>query len=109
MSSSIVAHRGDRTNPASLERGSFSDGARTFHVFASSDSAPDSFQVFMGTDRSDLVLVISGLNSGELKANWGPGWRAASEEWREWFEVKAFMAYYNGDRPSTSEVRVCNG
>ncbi|GAB3230849.1 hypothetical protein GCM10027447_25560 [Glycomyces halotolerans] len=91
-----------------MERGRFSDGVRTFSVRASSADVPDSFQVY-ADDSRDLVLVISGLVSRELKASWAPEWKTASEEWREWLEVKAFMVFYNGDRPATGRARVCNG
>ncbi|WP_026922586.1 hypothetical protein [Glycomyces arizonensis] len=113
MSAPIVAHATVKTKPnpprgAELERGSFADSVRTYTVRASSQTAPDSFQVHTG-DARDIVLVISGLNTGELHATWGPGWRTASESWREWAEAQAFMVFYNGEQPSTANVRVCNG
>lgn len=104
--------------PAALDRGQFSDGVRSFTVRASGPTAPDSFQVFAGGDRADVVLVVSGINTGELRATWGPEWRTASETWRDWFEANSFMVFYNGKRPasgtasgtgSARRVRVCNG
>lgn len=95
--------------PDSLERGRFSDGARTFSVRASSEHAPDSFQVYADDSRCDLVLVVTGLISQELKATWGPEWSTASEGWREWFEAKAFMVFHNGDRAATGRERACDG
>ncbi|HEU5126417.1 MAG TPA: hypothetical protein VFU12_00385 [Glycomyces sp.] len=95
--------------PDSLERGTFSDGARIFNVRASSEHAPDSFHVYADEHQRELVLVVTGLNSQNLKAAWGAEWRTASTGWREWFEAKAFMVFHNGDRPGTGEARVCNG
>ena len=94
--------------PDSLERGRFSDGARTFSVRAPSEHAPESFQVYADENQRELVLVVTGLNSQNLKAAWGSEWRTASSGWREWFEAKAFMVFHNGDRPM-KRVRVCNG
>lgn len=90
-------------------RGRFSDGTRTFSVRASSAGAPDSFQVFADDCRGDLVLVVSGLISRELKATWGAEWRTASEERREWLEANAFMVFYNGNHPAIGRARVCDG
>jgi hypothetical protein len=92
-----------------LERGRFTDGVRTFSVRASSEDAPDSFQVYADESRCELVLVVTGLISRDLKATWGPQWRSASEEWREWLETNAFMVFYNGDRTAVGSVRVCDG
>ena len=94
---------------ATLERGAFSDGVRTFTVRASSEDAPDSFQVYANGQPCEIVLVISGLISGELKAAWGPDWRSASEPWREWAEAQAFMVFYNGRSTFRGTARVCNG
>ncbi|GAB3649996.1 hypothetical protein [Glycomyces tarimensis] len=107
MSAPIVAHAAASTKPNTphapeLERGSFTDGSRSYTVRASSADAPDSFQVYTGEAR-DIVLIVSGLNSGELKATWGPTWRTASDAWREWVEAQSFMVFYNG------EARFCNG
>jgi hypothetical protein len=57
----------------------------------------------------EVVLVISGLSTRDLRATWGPQWRTASETWRDWFEATAFMVFYNGQRPPRGKVRVCNG
>lgn len=92
-----------------LERGQFGDGLHTFAVRASSLEAPDSFQVYANGDHEDIVLVVSGLNSGALKAAWGCGWQTAAEEWRAWVEVKAFMVFYNGERPGAGETGFRNG
>ncbi|GAB4002705.1 hypothetical protein GCM10029992_41680 [Glycomyces albus] len=95
--------------PASLDRGSFSDGVRSFTVRTSCTEAPDSFQVHLTGQSSEVVLVISGLGAHDLRATWGPQWRTASEGWRDWFEATAFMVFYNGHRPDSGSVRVCNG
>jgi hypothetical protein len=115
----------------SLERGEFRDSLRTYKVRVSGSDAPDSFQVYTG-QREDIVLIVSGLNSGELKATWGPGWRGAEEEWKVWVEECAFSVLIGvhqvgqriGDRPrpgqpvpmghhmigsTPASVRFCNG
>lgn len=93
----------------SIERGTFTDGARTFSVRASSEGEPDSFQVCVRDKVGEIVLVISGLNAGTLKATWGLNWVTASEEWHEWCEAEAFMVFYNGTKPAVGRVRVANG
>ncbi|MCC3764072.1 hypothetical protein K3N28_13455 [Glycomyces sp. TRM65418] len=97
-----------------LERGRFSDGRRSFTVRASSAQAPDSFQVFVTGNAADIVLIVSGLTSGNLHATWGEEWRAASEAEREWFQAWAFHVFYNGSvserrRPQPGTVRHCDG
>ena len=93
-----------------LERGRFSDGTQTFSVRASSEHAPDSFQVYLTDAVAEIVLVISGLNAGMPKATWGLNWVTASEEWRKWCEAEAFMIFYNGKSvPQARKVRTCNG
>jgi hypothetical protein len=95
--------------PDPLTRGQFSDGQRYFTVRASSADAPDSFQVHAGGDQADIVVVVSGLASWNLRATWGDGWRSASSEWKAWVKDQAFMVFYNGRPPATGNVRVCNG
>ncbi|WP_156926027.1 hypothetical protein [Glycomyces arizonensis] len=95
--------------PDSIERGAFSDGVHSFSVRASSGDAPDFFQVYTSGKVAEIVLVVSGLNAGTLKATWGLNWVTASEEWREWCEAEAFMVFYNGTKPAVGRVRVCNG
>jgi hypothetical protein len=85
----------------SLERGSFSDDYRTYRVRVSSADAPDSFQVLTG-ESDDIVLIVSGLNSGELKATWGPFWRALKPNWKVWVEESAFRVFYSQRRPIAS-------
>lgn len=97
------------SGPDPLHRGRFSDGQRHFTVRASSAEAPDSFQVHAGGNRSDIVVVVSGLATWNLRATWGDGWRSASDEWKSWFKDQAFMVFYNGNPPATGKVRVCNG
>lgn len=95
----------------SLERGAFHDDFRTFKVRASSVDAPDSFQVYSGPGE-DIVLIVSGLNSGDLKATWGPFWRGAKPQWKAWVEDSAFRVFYSGRRTVDSaptSVRYCNG
>ncbi|WP_156926051.1 hypothetical protein [Glycomyces arizonensis] len=92
-----------------LQRGRFSDGGGSFTVRASSDQAPDSFQVYTNTNPADIVLIVSGLNSGNLRATWGDDWRSLSEEWKGWFKNQAFLVFYNGPAPALGKVRFCDG
>ena len=92
-----------------LYRGRFSDGQRYFTVRASSTEVPDSFQVYAGTDHADIVVVVSGLVSWNLRATWGDGWRSAGDEWKGWLKDQAFMVFYNGRPPAPGKERVCNG
>jgi anthranilate synthase component 1 len=72
----LVPHSGGKTNShsaatpagASLEKGTFSDGVRTFTVRASAVPAPDSFQVHLAGQSREVVLVISGLSTRDLRA-----------------------------------------
>ncbi|MQM25039.1 hypothetical protein [Glycomyces albidus] len=98
-----------RSAPDPLERGRFSDGRRRFAVRASSENAPDSFQVYADGNPADIVVVIAGLTSWDLHATWGEGWRSASAEWKEWCQDQAFLAFYNGRPPVPGRTRVCNG
>jgi hypothetical protein len=99
-----------------LERGQFSDGRRIFVVRASSAEAPDSFQVHAKANQADVILVVSGLNSGNLHATWSDEWRSTSPEWREWARNNAFKAFHTvrtaegtqlGNGPG--EFRFCRG
>lgn len=98
-----------------VRRGSFVKDGLWFDVFASSAVAPEAMYVFQSGDRSTIALVVSGLNSGDLKASWGAGWDAYSPEWREDFEEQAYRAYVTRDTrprptPRTNQaLRVCNG
>jgi hypothetical protein len=107
-----------------LLRGQFTDGRTNFAVRASSIDAPDSFQVYVPGRRADIVLIVSGINSGSMHATWGQGWRAYSSEWKVWLEDTAFRHFYrvarpapypkgrNGEAASTSHregVRFCDG
>ncbi|PRY62486.1 MULTISPECIES: hypothetical protein [Glycomyces] len=85
-----------------VQRGSFDKDGTRFDVCASSAMAPEAMRVYQAGDRSVIALVVSGLNSGELKASWGSGWGAYPEEWRDDFEERAYRAY-------VSRVRFCNG
>ena len=104
----------------SLVRGAFSDGHTRFTVRASSETAPDSFQVSANHNPADIVLIVSGLNSGHLHATWGGGWRTFNPDWKLWVEEAAFKIFYNGDLvtsthrpggpvPGSGKVRFCNG
>lgn len=98
-------------DPAALVRGSFRDDYRTYKVRVSSADAPDSFQVLTG-DREDIVLIVSGLNSQELKATWGPFWRSFKPTWKIWVEESAFRVFHRAQTPVGSappSVRFCNG
>ncbi|WP_030154658.1 hypothetical protein [Glycomyces sp. NRRL B-16210] len=99
-----------------LERGTFRDDYRTYTVRASSANAPDSFQVLTGERGDDVVLVVSGLNSGELKATWGRYWAGLKPHSKIWIEEQAFRTVYSGHRitasapvPDSGSVRYCNG
>ena len=99
----------------SLVRGDFSDGHTKFRVRASSGVAPDSFQVSADDNPADLVLIVSGINTGHLHATWGDGWRAFAPDWKVWVEDAAFQVFYNGrhivNRPEggLGTVKFCNG
>lgn len=92
---------------AELVRGSFRDDYRSYTVRASSAEAPDSFQVIAG-GREDIVLVISGLNSGDLKATWGQYWSRLKPQDKIWLEEQAFRVFYRG-RHILGVARFCNG
>lgn len=77
-----------------LLRGRFTDGRTNFAVRASSIDAPDSFQVYVPGRRADIVLLVSGINSGSMHATWGQGWRGYSSEWKVWLEDTAFRHFY---------------
>lgn len=109
------ATRAGRSAADSLERGAFHDEVRTYKVRASSADAPDSFQVYTG-EREDIVLIVSGLNSGDLKATWGPFWRGFKPHWRAWVEDSAFRVFYSRNRRRSSpeptardSARFCDG
>jgi hypothetical protein len=87
----------------------FGDGSRTFAVRASSAYAPDSFQVYSAGHPADIVLVVGGLASGDLKATWSDQWRTASPEWKQWCKDQALNLFYNPRRPESGRVRTCNG
>lgn len=100
--------------PDALVRGRFSDGHTDFTVRASSAVAPDSFQVSANRNSADIVLIVSGLNSGRLHATWGQGWRTFAPDWKVWVEDAAFKVFYTGrfiaNRPDHGgTVRFCNG
>ena len=91
-----------------LLRGRFNDGSNEFCVRASSVDAPDSFQVFVPGERTDIVMIVSGINSGHLHATWGEVWRSYSPEWKVWLEDTAFKVFYKvTTRPWDS--RYCDG
>lgn len=91
--------------PDPLVRGGFTDGRREFTVCASGPVAPDSFQVFANGNRADIVMIVSGLNSGDLHATWGDEWRASTAEWREWARTCAFHVFENGSLIPASDCR----
>lgn len=95
-----------------LDRGAFSDDYRSYTVRASSADAPDSFQVVTGDRGDDIVLVVSGLNSGDLKATWGRFWAGLKPQSKIWIEEQAFRTFYSGHRiiaTAPVSVRFCNG
>jgi hypothetical protein len=103
------------TPTAEVQRGSFTKSGATFTVYASSEHAHEAMRVYPAEDRNSIVLVVTGLNSGDLKAGWGLPWRDYPEAWREDFEERAYRAYVNREaapRPAgraVGVVRVCNG
>jgi hypothetical protein len=105
----------DDAATAEVRRGSFRRDGAEYDVFASSANAPESMRVYAAGDRNALVLVVAGLNSGDLKPSWAMPWREYGDKWRETFEELAYRAYVsrNGTpRPSVRGrgiVRVCNG
>jgi hypothetical protein len=103
------------TPTAEVQRGSFTKNGATFDVYASSEHAPEAMRVYLAEDRTSIVLVVTGLNSGDLKAGWGLPWRDYPEEWREDFEERAYRAYVNREAvprrkvSAVGVVRVCSG
>lgn len=99
------------TDEAALVRGTFHDDLRDYTVRASSAHAPDSFQVITG-EHEDIVLVVSGLNSGSHKTTWGPFWQSFKPTWKIWVEESALRVFNRGRRPIESApatVKWCNG
>ncbi|THV28379.1 hypothetical protein [Glycomyces paridis] len=79
---------------------------------ASSAVAPDSFQVFASENRADIVLIVSGLNTGDLHATWGEEWRTRTVEWQAWARECAFHVFHNGSLMKERVVkgaRFCDG
>ncbi|WP_205323929.1 hypothetical protein [Glycomyces sp. YM15] len=102
--------------PDPLVRGGFTDGVNEFWVYASSLVAPDSLQVCANGNRADLVLIVSGLNTGIDHATWGDEWRSRSPEWRAWLKDCAAHVFDNGsllkERQTDTrarKVRFCDG
>jgi hypothetical protein len=92
-----------------LARGGFTDGSHEFWVYATTAEAPDSFQVAADGNRADIVVIVSGLNSGFLHTTWGDEWRNRSVEWQEWAKNCAFHVFDNGSLLTESKARFCNG
>lgn len=82
----------------SLVRGNFSDSTTRFTVLASSATAPDSFQVSANGNWADIVLIVSGINTGHLHSTWGDGWRTFNPDGRSGSKT----------RPSRSSTRSAN-
>ncbi|GAA1672700.1 hypothetical protein GCM10009830_18610 [Glycomyces endophyticus] len=93
----------------SLDRGTFRDDYRSYTVRASSADAPDSFQVITGPRGDDVVLVISGLNSGDLKATWGRFWNGLKPQAKVWVEEQAFRVFYRDRINTATSTRFCDG
>ncbi len=94
-----------------LDRGTFQDEFRTYKVRASGPVAPDAFQVLTGPRNDDVVLVVSGLNSGDLKATWGTYWRRLESHAKIWVEEQAFRVFYGGRIAAdiSDAARFCDG
>lgn len=105
----------ESTSTAEVRRGSFDFNGAEFEVFASSADAPESMRVYPVGRHDSLVLVVSGLNSGDLKASWGMPWSEHPQEWRDSFEERSYRTYINRGADTgptvraTAKVRVCNG
>jgi hypothetical protein len=103
------------TPTAEVQRGSFIKDERMFNIYASSAHAPDTMRVYPADAYGSIVLIMSGLNSRNMKASWGLPWRGFAEEWRDDFEERAYRAYVSravAPRPTaraTATVRVCEG
>ncbi|THV26415.1 hypothetical protein [Glycomyces paridis] len=103
-----------RNPPPEVERGRFTDGVDWFSVCAApAECAPESFRVYQQQSGGDLVLIVSGINSENLRASWGEAWRSQSPEWHEWMQVKGFTVFYTGkaELPDRyiGRARVCEG
>lgn len=100
--------------PDPLSRGGFTDGVNEFWVYASSPVAPDSLQVCANGNRADLVLIVSGVNTGWVHATWGDEWRTRPPEWRDWLKRCAEHVFDNGSllkerQPAARAARFRNG
>lgn len=104
-------NRAGRPDPGSLDRGTFRDQYRTYTVRASSADEPDSFQVLTGAHGEDMVLVVSGLNSGDLRATWGRFWSGLRPHAKVWVEEQAFRVFYRHRIAAAGPeaVRFCDG
>lgn len=109
MSYQRVERKGAAAPADPLERGRFADGGHRFTVCASSAVVPDSFQVYADGNRADLVVIVSGLNTGDLHATWGDEWRSRSAAWKEWARSTAFHVFYNGSHSDPGAARFCDG
>lgn len=119
-----------RHSTSPLLRGRFSDGRSDFAVYASTVENPDAFHVALSENLADIVLIVSGIVTGQLHATWGQDWRAFAPEWKVWVKDAAFQVFYtghiahspNGSDPGTEssagsangkgspgKVRFCNG
>jgi hypothetical protein len=99
------------TDDTALVRGTFHDDLRDYKVRASSTHAPDSFQVITG-EHEDIVLVVSGLNSGNYRTTWGPFWRSFKPAWKIWVEEASLRVFHRGRKPIESaptSAKWCNG
>lgn len=92
-----------------LARGGFTDGTHEFWVYATTADAPDSFQVAADGNRADIVMVVSGLNTGVQHATWGDEWRSRSAEWQEWAKSCAFHVFDKGSLLAEPRTRFCDG
>lgn len=72
--------------------------------------------VWIGPGSTDLVLIVSGLNTGIDHATWGDGWCTRSPDWRAWLKDCAAQVFDNGsllpERQTDTrarKVRFCDG
>lgn len=109
-----TAASGQQVAPVETERGRFSDGIDRFVVCASpASSVPGSFRVYLGHRGGELVLVVSGISSEDLRATWGERWRELSPLWKEWMQLTAFTVFYTGGADLPKEpigrAKFCEG
>ncbi|SDD87171.1 hypothetical protein [Glycomyces harbinensis] len=81
-----------------LEHGRFTDGIDWFSV-RTATSDPTTIRVHaLDMDRDDWALVITGLRTSSMSADWPGKWGSFSEEWKSDFLERVFQVYYACER-----------